>query len=81
MTATRPHPSRSTARDLPSRPARVRPPDPRERSAARPSRGGALRARGGEGTAVELGVDAQRRERSLQGGTDHGALARATVRW
>ena len=36
---------------------------------------------GGEGTKFELGVDAQRRERSLQGGTDHGALARATMRW
>ena len=30
---------------------------------------------------VELGVDAQRRERPLPGGTDHGALARATLRW
>ena len=40
-----------------------------------------LGARGGEGTAVELGVDAQRRERSLQGSTDHGAIARATVHW
>ena len=40
-----------------------------------------LGALGGEGTTVELGVDAQRRERSLQGGTDHGALARATVHW
>ena len=40
-----------------------------------------LGALGGEGTAVELGVDAQRRERPLQGGTDHGALARATVHW
>ena len=36
---------------------------------------------GGEGTKFELGVDAQRRESSLQGGTDHGALARATMRW
>ncbi len=43
--------------------------------------GYSLGALGGEGTAVELGVDAQRRERPLQGGTDHGALARATVRW
>ena len=34
----------------------------------------------GAGTKFELGVDAQRRERSLQGGTDHGALARATMR-
>ena len=40
-----------------------------------------LGALGGEGTAFELGVDAQRRESLLQGGTDHGALARATVRW
>ena len=40
-----------------------------------------LGARGGAATAVELGVDAQRRERPVQGGTDHGALARATVRW
>ncbi len=36
---------------------------------------------GGEGTKFELGVDAQRRESPLQGGTDHGALARATMRW
>ena len=43
--------------------------------------GYSLGARGGEGTAVELGVDAQRRERSLQGSTDHGAIARATVHW
>ena len=40
-----------------------------------------LGALGGAATAVELGVDAQRRERPLQGGTDHGALARATLRW
>ena len=40
-----------------------------------------LGARGGAGTAFELGVDAQRRERPLQGDTDHAALARATVRW
>ena len=40
-----------------------------------------LGALGGAGTAFELGVDAQRRERPLQGGTDHGALARATMRW
>ena len=33
---------------------------------------------GGAGTAFELGVDAQRRERPLQGDTDHSALARAT---
>ena len=32
-----------------------------------------LGALGGEGTAFELGVDAQRRESPLQGGTDHGA--------
>ena len=35
----------------------------------------------GTGTTVELGVEAERRERPLPGGTDHGALARATVRW
>ncbi len=29
----------------------------------------------------ELGVDAQRRESPLPGGTDHGALARATLGW
>ena len=40
-----------------------------------------LGALGGAGTAFELGVDAQRRERPLQGGTDHSALARATLRW
>ena len=40
-----------------------------------------LGALGGAGTTVELGVEAQRRERSRQGGTDHGALARATMRW
>ena len=40
-----------------------------------------LGALGGAGTAFELGVDAQRRESPLQGGTDHGALARATLRW
>ena len=34
---------------------------------------------GGAGTTFELGVDAQRRERSLQGGTDHGALAQASL--
>ena len=40
-----------------------------------------LGARGGAGTVFELGVDAQRRERLLQGDTDHAALARATLRW
>ena len=40
-----------------------------------------LGALDGEGTTFELGVDAQRRESPLQGGTDHGALARATMRW
>ena len=40
-----------------------------------------LGALGGEGTAFELGVDAQRREIPLQGATDHGAGARATLRW
>ena len=39
-----------------------------------------LGALGGAGTAFELGVDAQRRERPLQGDTDHAALARATRR-
>ncbi len=36
---------------------------------------------GRAGTTFELGVDAQRRERPLQGGTDHAALARATMAW
>ena len=36
---------------------------------------------GGADPAFELGVEAERRERPLPGGTDHGALARATVRW
>ena len=40
-----------------------------------------LGARGGAGTTVELGVEAERRERPRQAGTDHGALARATLRW
>ena len=40
-----------------------------------------LGALGGEGTTVELGVEAQRRERPRQAGTDHGARARATLRW
>ena len=40
-----------------------------------------LGALGGDGTAVELGVEAHRRESLLPGGTDHGALARATMRW
>ena len=40
-----------------------------------------LGALGGAGTAFELGVDAQRRERPLQGDTDHAARARATLRW
>ena len=40
-----------------------------------------LGALGGEGTALELGIDAQRREIPLQGATDHGAGARATLRW
>ena len=31
--------------------------------------------------AFELGVEAQRRERPLAGGTDQGALARTTMRW
>ena len=40
-----------------------------------------LGALGGAGTTVELGVEAQRRERPRQAGTDHGARARATLRW
>ena len=40
-----------------------------------------LGALGGEGTTFELGVEAQRRESPLQAGTDHGVLARATLRW
>ena len=40
-----------------------------------------LGGRGGAETTFELGVDAQRRERPVQGGTDHGALGRATLRW
>ena len=40
-----------------------------------------LGALGGEGTTFELGVDAQRRESPLQGGTDHGALVRAIMHW
>ena len=40
-----------------------------------------LGALGGAGTTVEFGVDAQRRERPLVGGTDHGARAQATVGW
>ena len=35
---------------------------------------------GGADPAFELGVEAERRARPLPGGTDHGALARATVR-
>ena len=40
-----------------------------------------LGARGGAGTAFELGVDAQRRERPLQGDTDHAARAPASGAW
>ena len=40
-----------------------------------------LGALGGAGTTVEFGVDAQRWERPLVGGTDHGARAQATVGW
>ena len=40
-----------------------------------------LGALGGAGTTVEFGVDAQRRESPLVGGTDHGARAQATVGW
>ena len=40
-----------------------------------------LGALGGAGTTVEFGVDAQRRENPLLGGTDHGARAQATVGW
>ena len=43
--------------------------------------GYSLGALGGAGTTFELGVDAQRRESPLQGGADHGARARATLRW
>ena len=43
--------------------------------------GYSLGALGGEGTTFELGVEAQRRESPLQAGTDHGGLARATLRW
>ena len=48
---------------------------------ARPLAAAALLALGGASTAFELGVDAQRRERPLQGDTDHAARARATLRW
>ena len=34
-----------------------------------------------DGLDLELGFDAQRRESPLLGGTDHGAIGRATVRW
>ena len=40
-----------------------------------------LGALGGAGTTVDFGVDAQRRESPLVGGTDHGARAQATVGW
>ena len=40
-----------------------------------------LGALGGAGTTVEFGVDAQRRESPLVGGTDHGARAQASVGW
>ena len=40
-----------------------------------------LGALGGAGTTVEFGVDAQRRESPLVGGTDHAARAQATVGW
>ena len=40
-----------------------------------------LGALGGAGTTFEFGVDAQRRESPLMGGTDHGARAQATVGW
>ena len=36
---------------------------------------------GGEDLDFELGVDAQRRETPIANGTDHGVLARATMRW
>ena len=35
----------------------------------------------GEGTAFELGVDAQRRESPMGDGADNGVLARASVGW
>ncbi len=33
------------------------------------------------GLDFELGVDAQRRESPMLGGTNHGGVGRATVRW
>ena len=35
----------------------------------------------GGGMSFELGIEGTRRESSMQGGTDHGALARLTARW
>ena len=35
----------------------------------------------GESLMFELGLDAQRRENPMQGGTDNGVLGRATVGW
>ena len=43
--------------------------------------GYSLAAFGGEGVKFELGVDAQRRESPLMGGTDNGVLGRASVGW
>ena len=43
--------------------------------------GYSLAAFGGEGVTFELGVDAQRRESPLMGGTDNGVLGRASVGW
>ena len=43
--------------------------------------GYSLAAFGGEGMTFELGVDAQRRESPLMGGTGNGVLGRASVGW
>ena len=43
--------------------------------------GYSLGALGGEGTTFELGVDAQRRESPMLGGTSNGVLSRASLGW
>ena len=43
--------------------------------------GYSLAAFDGEGMTFELGVDAQRRESPLMGGTGNGVLGRASVGW
>ena len=43
--------------------------------------GYSLGALGGEGTTFELGVDAQRRESPMLGGTSNGVLGRAALGW